>query len=238
VNGYALLVTVHVLLLVLWLGTDIGVFIGSFRLKDPRLSTEARLEIGRLTALLDMGPRTGVILSIPTGLSLAYAGGWGRREPELLGPTAIAVAAVASLGWLAMVWRYFALQQRAARGAPLAPGEARFMRVWRRADLWWRIVLALGIAVATGVAIVGRGLFGVLWLDWKVALFGFIVACGVAIRIAADDLPIALGEIGRKGSTAEREGRVSRSLGAAYPWVIAIYVSLVVMAYLSFAKPS
>ena len=115
-NGYALLLTAHVLLLVFWLGTDIGVFLGSFRLKDPRLSPEARLEIGRLTSLLDMGPRTGVILSIPTGLALAYSGGWARRDPALLTPPVLAVVAVLSLLWLAMVWRFFALQQAAARG--------------------------------------------------------------------------------------------------------------------------
>ena len=66
-NAYAALVTLHVLLLVFWLGTDMGVFFGSFRLRDPRLSVDARLAIARLTSLLDMGPRTGVILSVPTG---------------------------------------------------------------------------------------------------------------------------------------------------------------------------
>jgi len=238
VNGYALLLTAHVLLLVFWLGTDIGVFLGSFRLKDPRLEPQARLEIGRLTALLDMGPRTGVILSIPTGLALAYYGGWGRRDPALLTPPVLAVVAVLSLAWLAMVWRFFALQQAAARGRDLMPGEARFLRVWRRVDLWWRVLLAIGIAGATLAAVLGRGLFGVGWLDWKVAAFGFIIACGIAIRLAAEDLPIALGEISRRGSTPERERRLARALGRAYPWVLAIYFTLVVMAYISFAKPA
>jgi hypothetical protein len=238
VNGYALLLTAHVLLLVFWLGTDIGVFLGSFRLKDPRLAPEARLEIGRLTALLDMGPRTGVILSIPTGLALAYAGGWGRGEPALVTPPVLAVVALLSLVWLAMVWRFFALQQAAARGRELAPGEARFLRLWRRVDLWWRMVLAVAIAGATLAALLGRGLFGVSWLDWKVAAFGFIVACGIAIRLAAEDLPIALGEISRRGSTPERERRLAGALNRAYPWVLAIYFTLVVMAYLSFAKPA
>jgi hypothetical protein len=238
VNGYALLLTAHVLLLVFWLGTDIGVFLGSFRLKDPRLAPEARLEIGRLTALLDMGPRTGVILSIPTGLALAYAGGWGRGEPALVTPPVLAVVALLSLVWLAMVWRFFALQQAAARGRELPPGEARFLRLWRRVDLWWRMVLAVAIAGATLAALLGRGLFGGSWLDWKVAAFGFIVACGIAIRLAAEDLPIALGEISRRGSTPERERRLAGALNRAYPWVLAIYFTLVVMAYLSFAKPA
>ena len=235
-NGYALLLTAHVLLLVFWLGTDIGVFLGSFRLKDPRLEPQARLEIGRLTALLDMGPRTGVILSIPTGLALAYYGGWGRSDSPLLTPPVLAVVTVLSLAWLAMVWRFFALQQAAARGRDLTPGEARFLRLWRRFDLWWRVLLALAIAGATVAALLGRGLLGAGWLDWKVAAFGFIVVCGIAIRLAAEDLPIALGEISRRGSTPERERRLARALNRAYPWVLAIYFTLVVMAYISFAK--
>ena len=237
-NGYALLLTAHVLLLVFWLGTDIGVFLGSFRLKDPRLEPRTRLEIGRLTALLDMGPRTGVILSIPTGLALAYYGGWGRRDPVLLTPQVLAVVAVLSLVWLAMVWRFFVLQQAAARGRELTPGEARFLRLWRRVDLWWRVLLAIAIAGASLAAVLGGGVLGVGWLDWKVAAFGFIVACGVAIRLAAEDLPIALGEISRRGSTPERERRLARALSRAYPWVLAIYLTLVVMAYISFAKPA
>jgi len=238
VNGYALLLTAHVLLLVFWLGTDIGVFLGSFRLKDPRLEPQARVEIGRLTALLDMGPRTGVILSIPTGVALAYYGGWGRRDPALFTPLVLAVVAVLSLAWLAMVWRFFVLQQAAARGRELTPGDARFLRLWRRVDLWWRVLLAIAIAGVTLATVLGRGLFGVGWLDWKVAAFGFIVACGIAIRLAAEDLPIALGEISRRGSSPEREHRLARALGRAYPWVLAIYFTLVVMAYISFAKPA
>lgn len=237
-NGYALLVTGHVLLLVFWLGTDMGVFLGSFRLKDPRLSVEARLEIGRLTSLLDMGPRTGVILSIPTGLTLSYLGGWGRPALDPFGPGILVAVALLCLVWLALVWRYFFLQQRKARGHALGDGEGRFLRAWQKVDVWWRVALALGIAAITAGAILGRGVFGVVWLDWKVALFGFILACGVGIRIAADDLPLALGELARGGSTPDRERRLAGALARAYPWVIAIYLTLVIMAYISFAKPT
>jgi uncharacterized membrane protein len=234
-NAYAALVTFHVLLLVFWLGTDMGVFFGSFRLRDPRLSVDARLAIARLTSLLDMGPRTGVILSVPTGLTLAYAGGWARQE--MLSPAVLAVVWVVSLAWLALVWRYFVIQQRAATRSP-SSGDATFLRLWKRVDVWWRALLAFAIAVATIAAIGWRGLLGAAWLDWKVALFGFVLACGIAIRIAADNLPLAMGDLARSGSTPEREGRIARALGRAYPWVIAIYVTVVVMSYLSFAKPS
>jgi hypothetical protein len=193
-NVYATLVTAHVLLLVFWLGTDVGVFVGSFRLRDPRLSVEARLAIGRVTSLLDMGPRTGVILAIPTGLTLAYAGGWGRRDMEILGPAVLAVVWIVCVAWLALVWRYFVIQQRAARGMSLASADVSFLRWWKRVDLWWRVALALAIAVVTIGAISGRSLLGAGWLDAKVGLFGFILACGVGIRIAADDLPLARDE--------------------------------------------
>jgi uncharacterized membrane protein len=235
VNAYAALVTLHVLLLVFWLGTDMGVFLGSFRLRDPRLSVEARLAIARLTSLLDMGPRTGVILSIPTGLTLAYSGGWARQE--LLSPAVLAVVWIVSLVWLVLVWRYFLIQQRAATGS-LPTGDATFLRLWKRIDVWWRVLLATAIGAATVGAILGRGLLGAAWLDWKVALFGFVLVCGVGIRLAADDLPLAMGELVRSGSTPERESRVARALGRAYPWVIAIYLTVVGITYLSFAKPS
>ena len=157
---------------------------------------------------------------------------------EILGPAVLAVVWIVCVAWLALVWRYFVIQQRAARGMSLASADVSFLRWWKRVDLWWRVALALAIAVVTIGAISGRSLLGAGWLDAKVGLFGFILACGVGIRIAADDLPLALGEMARAGSTPEREGRVARSLGRTYPWVIAIYLTLVVMTYLSFAKPS
>lgn len=238
VDGYALLKTAHVMLLVFWLGTDIGVFLGSFRLKDPRLSPEARLEIGRLASLLDMGPRTGVILSIPTGVALAYFGGWGGPVLGPLAPVVLLMVTGVCLVWLALVWRFFALQQAAARGRELSASGQRFMRLWRRVDVWWRGILALTIAAATVAAAFGQSLFAAAWLDWKVAAFGFVLVCGIAIRLAADDFPIALGEIVRRGSTPERERRLASALNRAYPWVLAIYVTLIVVSYLGIAKPT
>lgn len=238
-DGYALLKTLHVLLLVFWLGTDIGVFLGSFRLRDSRLSLDARLAIARLTALLDMGPRSGVILSIPTGLGLAYAGGWGHgAELDPFALPLLAAVTLGSLAWLALVWRFFAVQQEAASGRGLSRADETFLRWWRRADIWWRAVLAVAIGAATVGALFGRGLFGVAWLDLKVALFGFIILCGIAVRFAADDLPITMGEIAGRGSTPERENRLAKALFRAYPWVVAIYLTLVVITYLGIAKPT
>jgi len=230
--AYALLKAVHILLVVSWLGMDIGVFCSTFWIRNRALSPETRVQIGRLAGLLDMGPRSSLILMLAIGLVLTVMGQWGLGVLDDRAPLLVGAVVAVCLGWLWAVWQqYFAVHDLAA-GHDLGR-RAFFVRGFRRFDLYVRVAL--------GVVLIALALrpeaFSVTWLSWKVALFGLVVLAGVGIRIVADQFPIALGEIARLGSTPGREARLDGALLRAYPFVLGIWSAIVIMVVLAVAKP-
>ncbi|HEY3057931.1 MAG TPA: hypothetical protein VGL99_03055 [Chloroflexota bacterium] len=221
------------MLVVTWLGMDIGVFSSSFWIRNQSLSGETRLQIGRLAGLLDMGPRSSLILMLASGLLLTMLGNWGLDGLGQARPYVVAAIAGLCVLWLWAVWQqYFALHDVAA-GHDIGR-RIFFVRGFRQFDLFVRI--ALGVLLV-GLAVTGL-MTGLAWLRWKVALFGLMVLAGVGIRIVADQFPVALGEIARLGSTPEREARLATALLRAYPFVLGLWAAIVVMIVLAVAKPT
>ena len=66
----------HILLLVFWVGTDVGVFIAAKWSERATLSMETRQAVLQLGMVLDRLPRSALTLIIPSGCQLAVASGW------------------------------------------------------------------------------------------------------------------------------------------------------------------
>lgn len=187
-------------------------FVGSFMLRDRRRPIELRLALAPLMTVMDLFPRVALISMVPVGLALAWLGHWGSL-PGWVVSVAVVVAAV----WLAAVIRQFR--------DPIP--------IIRRIDFAWRLILLL---VALGVAIsslAGAGPFPA-WLGLKVGLFGLIIACGLWIRLIPFEH--AIRDLAA-GPTPEREDAYARIQGVTLIPVLVIWCSLVVMAFVSVAKP-
>src|ERR1043166_4512845 len=196
---------------------DVGVFTSSFWIRNPRLAPETRLQIGRIAGLLDMGPRTSLILMLPVGFLLTAVGNWGNV------PSAILLTITAgSVVWLWAVWQQYAAIHGANYGS-------FFTTTFRRIDMGVRVTLAVVMIASGALALVSPA----AWLNWKISLFGVLILAGVGIRLVADQFPIALSEIGRLGSTTEREARLNTALLRAYPFVLSLWAVLVVMTSLA-----
>ena len=105
----------HILLLVFWVGTDIGVFIAAKWSSEPLLSMETRQTVLQLGMVLDRLPRSALTLIIPSGCQLAVIGNW-----ITLPYTALISMWAASAVWLALLWRGFlsadpAIQEQSAK---------------------------------------------------------------------------------------------------------------------------
>jgi len=220
-DAYPLLLLAHLLLFAYWLGSDIGVFYSSYRVCDASLSRDARLTALRIMGWIDMVPRYCLVLMVPFALSLTAAMGFWR-----LAPTALAALWAASAGWLWMVWAIHHHQ-----GTPLA-------ETLRRIDYAVRIV-AIAALVGVGLAgLLGVGPLQAPWLAAKALLFGLLVGCGLMIRVTAKPFGPAFAEIMRSGSTADAEARLNGAMNRARPFVVAIWIGLVLMAYLGAVKPA
>ena len=73
---YPLLVYAHILLMVFWLGTDIGVFVSGLQFIDPKRTLEQRSAVIGLGMVVDRFPRICFVAIIPVGLQMSFERGW------------------------------------------------------------------------------------------------------------------------------------------------------------------
>ncbi|MFW2405374.1 MAG: hypothetical protein ACN4GT_11460, partial [Gammaproteobacteria bacterium] len=68
-DGYTLLVFVHVLLFAYWLGPDWGIYVSARSVANESLSQEERLRFLRASVAIDVVPRSSIVLIIAGGFS-------------------------------------------------------------------------------------------------------------------------------------------------------------------------
>lgn len=212
----ALLLLLHVLILVYWLGGDLGAFVVSFLIANPGKDRAARLGAAWLLGDVDMAPRTALILAFPTGFTLAATRGWVAVDLVW-----IAVSWAAGLVWLFIAWRI-----HLSHAAPASS--------LRQFDLGVRWVVAAGLG-AGGVA----GLAGVsswpLFVNLKLLILAGCVLTGLLVRRLTADLGPALGALA--AGQADADARIARSLAVTRPAVLFIWLLLLAAALLGLWKP-
>ncbi len=221
------LLVAHVLLLVAWLGIDVGVFSSSFVMRRPGLSTETRLTVRSIMRNLDLAPRLSLILTVPVAVGLAKQTGWGLRSTP---------------NWV--VWTVFAaalVWATASVVAFRATGPAGSSPAWAArfafADGGVRAAIA-AFFVASGVwSLVSDGIWAARWVAWKATLFGVIVLLGLWIRVAARRYHPALAELMAEGESPERLARLNRDIRGVYPPVLMIWSLLIVMVIIGVYRP-
>jgi hypothetical protein len=165
IDPYRLTAFLHVVLFAYWLGADLGVFICGRLASRPNLTPDTRQMVRRVGQLIDMGPRTALVLMVPAGLILA-----SQYGSPIVG-TPLVLVCVASLAWLWMVWAIFR-QPHTPMGKTL----------WK-IDLALRAALTLsfiGFGVSTWVT--GEPI-AFQWLAAKIVVFGLILLDGIILRL-------------------------------------------------------
>lgn len=219
--AYPTLVFVHLLLFVLWLGGDVGVFIlGQHFRKRQRYSLDQRLALLRLLVEVDMIPRTAWALMVPISLSLVAMGGHWAVPAWLL-----ILAWIAGAAWLWLVW-----------DAHLHDQTPRAVRN-RKIEFWLKIALAL-FYLALGIVSLAQGtpLAGG-WLATKALLFGIIFVAAIMIDVAFKPVGPLLGRLIKEGSSDETELPLLRTMNTTRIWVWVVYALLLATAYIGLVKP-
>lgn len=215
-----LLIYIHILLMVFWIGTDIGVFIAGLRFMDPKRSIIERSALLNLGMVIDRYPRVCYISIFPVGLQLARS----------LGIMPSLSARVVELGWiLGAVWLAIAILGMAQHGRPSA-------RIWHGIERMFRITAILVFsAVAVGIwqsRIAAPG-----WLAGKFMGYAGISIVALLLEKAFTPVAATFGEIAREGSTVERETVLRGQMIRTYIWVLAIYAGVLVCGFLGTVKP-
>ncbi|MEJ2535025.1 MAG: hypothetical protein P8008_06065 [Gammaproteobacteria bacterium] len=210
-NEIALLTLAHLLALVYWLGADLGVFYSSFVLCDDRKSPEVRVSAAKILFALDQAPRICMTLMLPLGVHLAVLTGFQR-----LPSWAVAVTWGIGLAWLGMVLALHFL------------GHGRDLRILTRVDFWFRALLVVALLAYGALAIAGESGTATPWAGKKLVVFALLVACGLAVRIRLKPFAPAFANLVRGTPSREDNAAIRRSIGGTRPFVVAIWVGLLV----------
>lgn len=217
--SYEIIKFAHVLLLVFWLGTDVGVLLLSKKFRDASLSVETRVTLLHMAMIIDSLPRICFIAMLPVGLHLANAAGLTQLD------------AMTMTGFWLLAAVLLTINMTAAKnmGTPLGTQLQR---------LNW---LGLGV---TGLALVGTGAFSMLnghpvapsWLAAKLVVYGLIYWFAVGIDWLFLPMGRLVKELQEKGSSEALERDITATVdGAMWPVVI-LYAGVLAAAFIGVAK--
>lgn len=217
-DSYSLWVFAHVLILVFWLGTDVGVFLAAKLSERSDFSVETRTTVLKLGMVLDRLPRSALTLIFPTGLQLATAMGL-----LALPGYALPLIWVISLGWLVVLWLGF-----------LNPETA----LEKKCMLFNFAMNAIAALVVLAYAIY---LFSATetptWLAIKVTTTGLVFVTGVMLDVLFKPAVEAFMAIVMEGGSPERDQKYSKAIGPVYHAVLVIYALVLVSTFMGIAKP-
>jgi hypothetical protein len=197
----------HLLLLVYWLGADVGTYYASRFVADGSSTPAARSVAARIMLGVDIAPRLCMPLTLATGVQLAYMQGW------LAWPgVAVAASWALCLAWLLIVVLVHH-HGSSTRGQQLA-----------RFDFVCRVLLLSALLL--------WALLGALpgWLAFKLFCFAVAVACGLMIRVHLRPFGTAFGLMASGQGTAETDRSISSAIARCKPYVWLIWVLLVLSA--------
>ena len=208
---YTLLLLVHVLALVYWLGGDLGTFLSSRHVLRRELGVESRQTAFKILMECDMGPRLAMPIILGSGCHLA-----ALRWPNVL------PAEVALLGWLLIaIW----VGLVAAIHSPICHRMPSLTQ-W---DLRLRFAVFIGLLGASAYGLT-LGLPG--WIALKIAVFAVLVACGIAVRFALKPFAIAYTSMVSEGASDAGNAAMITHMGVVRRYVWVIWIGLFVNAAL------
>jgi hypothetical protein len=208
---YTLLLYIHVLGLVYWLGGDLGTFLSSRYVLRDDLGVEARQTAFSILMACDMGPRLAMPIMLGTGCHLA-----ALRWPTLLPDMLLLVAWFLVAIWIGLI---AAIHRAAGQRYPS-------LAAW---DLRLRFGVVAGLVAG---ALLGLSLDLPGWMALKILVFAGLVACGIAVRFALKPFAIAYTHMLQQGANDDSNAAMVAHMGAARRFVWLIWFGLFLNAAL------
>ncbi len=202
----------HIMCLVYWLGGDLGTFIASRFLINPKWGAEARLVAAKILVACDQGPRFAMPLILPTGLQLAFS----------LGVLQIPSWAMAVIWLIALTWLAIIMTLHFKNGEVPA----------------WLIKFDWNLRVAMCVVTLSYGFASTLfdtalvadWAGYKLGLYGGTILMGLLVRVKLKPFFSVYGDLMTDRVTDHTNRVIKRAIGGTVPYVKTIWVLLFVIS--------
>ncbi|WP_449465407.1 hypothetical protein [Stenotrophomonas humi] len=217
---YQLLLLLHLLIGGYWLGGDIGVFYIAGKIADPAQPLPVRLFSAKAMMLLDMIPRTCLIMAFGTGLTVATLTDLLPLQGWLW------LVWLVTLAWLALAWAAF-VKEHSAAGHRIA-----------RIDFYLRLLVLVG-CVAAGIDAFADG--GVIaqsrWLGAKLILFAGIISMGLLVRIQLRPFGPLFGKVVTGTATDADQQSLKQLVARVKLPVLCIWMIILAIMVLGKLKP-
>jgi hypothetical protein len=212
---HQILVIIHVLLFVYWLGGDIGVYYSSKFVVRPDLSPETRATAAKIMLDLDQLPRICMTLMLTVGGLLTAFIGVPHPVYQWVG-----------ILLLGPVWLFCVIYLHVRHGGGFAAVIAKL-------DMFIRWAVVIGIPISIAVHWETNRLAEYPWIAVKLALFSFLVFCGIMIRGRMGPFVTTLLKCrrGEVPTPAENEAQL-KSLAQVRVWVYLIWAGVFVSGFI------
>jgi hypothetical protein len=219
-DWYAVFLFLHILSLVFWLGTDIGVFVLGKFAQNPIYAVEQRLLLLKVALILDMFPRVFMVLSLPTGFQLATILGAIQTSPSL----------TAAVWGFSAVWLAVVLTGLLRHDEPIGQSA-------KKVEKLIHFVLLVVLGWASISSLLGDGPIMLAWVSAKVLLYALLFI--VMPLLEKSFLPAVMGfmSLETEGSSPELENQIRGGMDRTYVWVLTIYGIVFITAFIGVAKP-
>ena len=218
-SGYEVALVLHELLLVFWLGPDIGIYIWSTKVANDQLPDEVRVTAAGMMRTIDIFPRVCVSLLLTVGGILTEVVGLEHEWWQW-----IAIIALGPI-WLTLVLiGYFR--------ANTSVGE-----LVQRLDVYlrWIVIVTVPLSVAYSTSI-GR-MEGAPWVSAKLLIFAAIVLLGLMSRRHLDAMQAEIKQLAANGASDALNQKLGSSISRARPFIFLIWLGLAVAAWLGIEQP-
>lgn len=216
---HSIWVFIHLMLLVYWLGADLGVLLLAKAAKRTDLSFAERAFALRMAITIDLVPRLCFAVMFPVGLHVTASGGFA-----VVPGWAFGASWAVSAAWLALL---FAIGRH--EGQPLGARLNQIHLVLQGVLLV--VIGALGLSALAGLGPLPGGWFGA-----KIVLFALIFAMGIGIDFAFRPIGPAFMQLATHGSHPDTEAIIGKAIDGAVRYVLGLYALLIVTAFLGVTK--
>lgn len=199
---------------------DVGVYYaGKFTTRED-LSQKERLHFLELLALLDMGPRTALVLMVAVGAQLG-----ANLGLIPLSTTALGLIWALDLFWLGLVWWQFLKPQHPlTAAAKKIDYSIRYMVI--------AVFMLVGLyAIFADTLVIGA------WLRLKLVFFGAVVSIGLILRATLPPWMAALKQLDNPQTAKHAQLTIKAVYRFSGRWAHGLWALVVVMAFLGTTKP-
>lgn len=219
--AYPSLVYIHLLLFVLWLGADVGVFLlGQHFRKRTIYTLDQRIALLKLLVIVDLVPRVAWALMVPVSLSVLRGGNWWEVPVPVLAASWIVGA----------FWTWLILDTHKHDQTPRAARN-------RQNELFLKLVLTLFFLWLGIQSLLLMTPLAPTWLALKALLFGLIFVAAIMIDMSFQPVGPQLVRLLKEGSSDATEIPLRRTMDRTRWWVWSVYLLLVITSYLGSVKP-